>query len=178
LDHCLTPFLSIHSIIFRDLKPDNIGLDFNDNIKLFDFGLAKELKKEERVEEDKYHNSEKTGTKRYMAAEVYMSNLYGLPADIYGFSVILWEMLSLSIPYAKMDAEEHVRQTFEKRRRPKLRAYNWPEEVKSLIKKGWSHEPAKRPKMDSIYNFLAVFLESRGWIVNDTKAQILSDGFD
>jgi len=168
----------VHSIIFRDLKPDNIGLDFNHNIKLFDFGLAKELKKEQRIEEDKYHNSAKTGTKRYMAPEVYMSNLYGLPADIYSFSVILWEMLSLSLPYAKMDAKEHVHQTFEKGRRPKVRSFNWPEEVKSLIKKGWSHEPVHRPKMDSVYNFLAVFLQSRGWIVNDTKAQISCDAFD
>ncbi len=30
-------------IVFRDLKPDNVGFDFEGQVKLFDFGLAKEL---------------------------------------------------------------------------------------------------------------------------------------
>lgn len=36
----------LHSlgIVFRDLKPDNMGFDENNVLKIFDFGLAKELK--------------------------------------------------------------------------------------------------------------------------------------
>ena len=166
------------SILFRDLKPDNIGLGFDDNIKVFDFGLAKELKKEDRLEEDQYHATEQTGTQRYMAPEVYLSQVYGLPADNYSFAVILWEMMSLKIPFGNMDAREHVRSAFEKKQRPKLRYHRWPEEVKRLIKYGWSHRPVNRKKVDIVYKSLAMFLESRGWTVTDTKAEFLSDRMD
>lgn len=37
-------YLHQHNIIYRDLKPDNIGFDEENNQKLFDFGSAKELK--------------------------------------------------------------------------------------------------------------------------------------
>ena len=32
-----------HSILYRDLKPANVGFDVRDDVKIFDFGLAKEL---------------------------------------------------------------------------------------------------------------------------------------
>jgi serine/threonine protein kinase len=46
----------VHSkhIVFRDLKPDNIGFDKDGVLKLFDFGLAKELKKGQANERDLY----------------------------------------------------------------------------------------------------------------------------
>jgi len=43
-------FLSIHKVTHRDLKPDNILLDSNFDIKICDFGEAKIIE-EEKVED-------------------------------------------------------------------------------------------------------------------------------
>jgi serine/threonine protein kinase len=56
-------------VIFRDLKPDNVGFDKNGTLKLFDFGLAKEQKPTMRFEDGTYKMTSKTGSRRYMAPE-------------------------------------------------------------------------------------------------------------
>lgn len=61
----------LHScrIIHRDIKPENIGFDFNDEIKLFDFGIARELPAlptgRFHDEECVYHMTRKCGSPRY-----------------------------------------------------------------------------------------------------------------
>ena len=71
-------YLHEHHILFRDIKPDNIGFDSNDTPKLFDFGLVKELKSSSKVtsiscrngchagDEAVYNLTGRTGSRRYM----------------------------------------------------------------------------------------------------------------
>ena len=55
----------------------NIGFDIRGDIKIFDFGLAKELKPIECEGKDEYHSSGMAGTRRYMAPEMAQARGYG-----------------------------------------------------------------------------------------------------
>lgn len=59
-------YLHNHRIIFRDLKPENVGLDVRGDMRLFDFGLVKELKAKDLVEPpDSFKATGLVGSRRY-----------------------------------------------------------------------------------------------------------------
>jgi serine/threonine protein kinase len=72
-----------YSIIYRDLKPDNIGFDVRDDVKIFDFGLAAEMHPSLRVNgTNTYRLTAESGSPRYMAPEVALGQPYNHLVDV------------------------------------------------------------------------------------------------
>uniref|UniRef100_A0A673ZIX8 non-specific serine/threonine protein kinase n=1 Tax=Salmo trutta TaxID=8032 RepID=A0A673ZIX8_SALTR len=92
----------LHSlgIIYRDLKPENILLDEEGHIKLTDFGLCKEA-----VDQEKKAYSF-CGTVEYMAPEVVNRQGHIQSADWWSFGVLMFEMLTGSLPFQGKDRKE------------------------------------------------------------------------
>ena len=63
-------YLHSKSIVYRDLKPDNLGFDVTGALKLFDFGLAKRMDPIDKSDDGLYRLTGNTGSLRYMAPEV------------------------------------------------------------------------------------------------------------
>ena len=83
----------------RAQKPENIGFTKEGVLKLFDFGLAKELKPHRRLPDGTYQLTGNTGSRRYMAPEVAGVRPYNLSVDAYSFGILLWELSALEKPF-------------------------------------------------------------------------------
>lgn len=92
-------------IIYRDLKPENILLDADGHIALTDFGLSK-LPLED--EEGKTYSF--CGTVEYMAPEVVNRKGHSFAADWWSFGVLMYEMLTGSLPFQGANRKETMTQ--------------------------------------------------------------------
>lgn len=86
-------------ILHRDLKPGNIFMDAAQNIKIGDFGLAKELPSESALA---YTN---VGTPFYMSPEMINECRYNEKSDIWALGCLLYELCALAPPF---DATNHL----------------------------------------------------------------------
>ena len=80
-------------ILHRDIKPANIFLDSHQNIKIGDFGLAKELSTA------KTHTQTNVGTPFYMSPELINGRSYDERSDIWSLGCLLYELASLKPPH-------------------------------------------------------------------------------
>lgn len=90
-----------HLVIHRDLKPSNILVDGNGNVKLLDFGIAGLLSDaaEERCATQLTQLGGAVFTPLYAAPEQVTSASISVATDIYVLGVVLYELLSGSLPY-------------------------------------------------------------------------------
>lgn len=95
----------IHSlgIIYRDLKPENILLDADGHISLTDFGLSKLP-----LDDQKAYSF--CGTVEYMAPEVVNRKGHSFVADWWSFGVLMYEMLTGSLPFQGANRKETMSQ--------------------------------------------------------------------
>lgn len=141
-------YLHSKKIIFRDIKPANMGYAMDGTVKLFDFGLARELDTNGR------RMTGSTGSRRYMAPEVALCEQYGLSADVYSFGVFLWELTSLIKPFDKMGRAEHLENVVFGNYRPELGPENGSSRIQRLIKRSWKTNRKQRPDFVEINKVL------------------------
>ncbi|KAG7343651.1 PASTA sensor-containing serine/threonine protein kinase [Nitzschia inconspicua] len=172
-------YLHSNHVMHRDLKPANIGFDIRGDIKIFDFGLAKELPTVNNGHLDVFHFTGLCGSPRYMAPEVGMEEPYNELCDVYSFGVLFWEMMALSKPYDKCSMVDLVSDVWKNdadatRPSPSLvgkgrflagRAFQRlykikrntaaplvgsPASLQSLLKSCWSYQMKYRPSMQQV----------------------------
>jgi len=158
-------YLHDKNIIFRDLKPDNVGFDSQGVLKLFDFGLAKELKPGEGNPDGRYQLTGNTGSRRYMAPEVAKEMPYNKSVDSYSFGIMLHEILSVEKPFQGYSNGKHMSLVVIGGERPSMDSRHtsfWPMNLQWLMKRCWSPVPTNRPDFDSIVQTLQDVINSNG----------------
>ena len=86
-------YLRQNHILHRDLKPSNIMISLDGNVKIADFGLARQL----RATND--FTKSFTGTTSYMSPERVREDKYGLKSDLWSLGVILYQCAIGNYPF-------------------------------------------------------------------------------
>ena len=93
-------YIHNHNIVHRDIKLDNILIDLDNNVKICDFGVSKIIKKGDIM-------LDQCGTPAYIAPEILKDKGYeGFGVDIWSAGVVLYAMLSGTVPFKGEDLKE------------------------------------------------------------------------
>lgn len=151
-------YLHENRIIYRDLKPANIGYDMDGTLKIFDFGLAVELP-EGSDRDSTFNLAGNTGTSRYMAVEVIRKHPYNVKADVFSFSILLWELMALCKPYDGLVGQQVKECVSVFGERPAI-PRTWPTNLRRILRRGWCESVIDRPHINEVKDVLAKLHEA------------------
>jgi serine/threonine-protein kinase CTR1 len=157
-------YLHQKQIVHCDIKPDNVGFDQDGEVQLFDFGLSRDLSRKAPAEDFM------SGTYRYMAPEVMQAQPVSVGADVYSFSLLLWELATLEQPHSDIkDIEGLANLVINKGGRPSLERIKL-EKLREVLQACWKPNPLERASSDNVVEgMIDVISELKRKVDNDRK---------
>jgi serine/threonine protein kinase len=88
-------FAHDHGLVHRDVKPQNVLLSNEGEVKVTDFGIARSLHMDHGVTQ----TGTVLGTGEYLAPEQASGRPVSPATDVYSLGVVLWELLAGDVPF-------------------------------------------------------------------------------
>lgn len=146
----------VQGIVHRDVKPQNILIDNQDNIKVTDFGIALAVSSATIT----FTNSI-MGSAHYLSPEQAKGRKATAKSDIYAFGIVMYEMLTGELPFPGESpvtvALKHLNESFT---RPRDLNPNIPQSLENIILRSMEKSPDDRyDGMNEIYQSLSTALD-------------------
>ncbi|MGE5358523.1 MAG: protein kinase domain-containing protein [Bacteroidales bacterium] len=136
-----------HGIIHRDLKSANVMVRPDGQVKLLDFGLARQLAPQgttpAAVAASTIDRTTLGGTLPYMAPEMLRGQTADARTDLWAFGVLLYEMLTGRLPFVRETNDALTAAILNEPPAPLPASV--PSAVSALVLRCLEKEPARRP---------------------------------
>lgn len=124
------------------------------DVKIFDFGLAKELSAKYRVTgTNVYKLTKRCGSPRYMASEVFRGLPYNHNVDVYSFGLLLWQVCECKTPFDNFSYDRLADEVMNRHIMPTINS-RWSSVLKQIISSSWHRDISKRPECSDICSLL------------------------
>jgi len=151
-------YLHNKGIIHRDIAPDNIMIDKNNNVKITDFGLAAYYVKNENIPNNLVYSCSVVGRRFFVGSELFKrmcsgdkSITYDIKNDIFAFGVTMYILMTFGYPaYLKERIKNNTNIKFVEEIDENIYSKN----LINLVKKMINDDPDKRPGCLDIHNEL------------------------
>jgi serine/threonine protein kinase/tetratricopeptide (TPR) repeat protein len=147
-------------VVHRDLKPQNIMIDREGNVRIMDFGIARRMRDSALTEEGAI-----IGTPDYMSPEQVDGKEADQRADLYSLGVIIYEMVTGQVPFQGDSAMSvALKHKTEIPANPMELNVQVPESLNRLIHKCMEKDKEKRYQRaeDVLSDFVVIEKEIKG----------------
>lgn len=157
-----------HDIIHRDIKPQNIMVQPDGNIKVMDFGIARA--KNSHLTQD----NSVLGTAHYVSPEQTQGKELGPTTDIYSLGIVMYESATGRVPFDGDDAiTVALKQVNEQPIPPSRINPRVDPALESIILKCMQKDPKDRfQTADQLYHVLRDYLAGRLQAVNTATSVV------